>query len=269
MPRDLAPRVAPRLARRASPALPYPVTSDDPLYKQVRKALVQSLFSGEWRPGDVLPNERSLADRFGVGVSTVRLAIDELAAMKVLVRRQGKGTYVCREEERRNIYQFFHLVHDDGVRHLPVSALLRMRRARADAETAEALALPRGSAGATIFRLRNLLSVVDVPVVVSDIAISTRMFPGLTAERVRTGGPTIYAVYQSLYGIHIVRTDEQLRAARCAAVDAHVLGIAQGEPVLEVRRVAYTFHDVPVEVRRSVMRTTDHYYALSRGGTGA
>jgi GntR family transcriptional regulator len=250
-------------------APPHRVSSAGPLYKQVRMALVQSLSSGEWKAGDVLPNERSLADRYGVGISTVRFAIGELVAMKVLTRRQGKGTYVCREEERRNVYQFFHLVRDDGVRHLPVSELLAFRRARADADTAEALALPRTSSGQAIYRLRNLLTVDRVPVVVSDIAIAAAMFPGLTESRIRNGGPTIYAVYQSVYGIHIVRTDEQLRAAHCDATGARHLGLARGEPVLEVRRVAYTFNDVPVEVRRSVVRTNHHHYALSRGGSGA
>src|SRR5690349_8982230 len=69
----------------------------DPLYKQVRASLVDSLCRGEWKPGDALPNERSLAERYGVGVATIRAAIGELAAMHVLVRRQGKGTFVCRE----------------------------------------------------------------------------------------------------------------------------------------------------------------------------
>lgn len=255
-------------AQKASRAQPDRVSGADPLYKQVRMALVHSLSSGEWKPGDVLPNERSLAERYGVGISTVRFAIGELVRMKVLMRRQGKGTYVCREEERRNVYQFFHLVRDDGVRHLPVSDLLDIRRTRADAETAEALALPRASSGQAIYRLRNLLTVDSVPVVVSAIAIAAKMFPGLTESRIRNGGPTIYAVFQSLYGVHIVRTDEQLRAAHCDPVSARILGLRRGEPVLEVRRVAYTFHDVPVELRRSVVRTTDYHYALSRGGTG-
>lgn len=257
-------------ARSRQPLRSQPdrVSTTDPLYRQVRRSLVQSLSSGEWKPGDVLPNERSLAERYGVGISTVRLAIGELVAMNVLMRRQGKGTYVCREEERRNVYQFFHLVRDDGVRHLPVSELLAIRRTRADADTAGALALPHAPSAQAIYRLRNLLTVDGVPVVVSDIAVAARTFPGLTEARIRNGGPTIYAVYQSLYGVHIVRTDEQLRAARCDPLSARALGLARGEPVLEVRRVAYTFHDVPVEVRRSVVRTTHYHYALSRGGTG-
>lgn len=253
--------------RRLLVGLPNLIEGAEPLYKQVRVALVQGLASGEWKPGEQLPNERSLADRYGVGVSTVRLAIGELVSMRVLMRRQGKGTYVCREEERRNVYQFFHLVRDDGVQHLPVSELLAIRRTRADAETAQILRLPHGPAAQTIYRLRNRLTVEGISVVVSDIAVPATRFPGLTESRIRNAGPTLYAVFQSLYGVHMVRTEEQLRAGRCAAPEARVLGLAPGEPVLEIQRVAYTFHNEPVEFRRSVVRTTDYHYALTRGGS--
>jgi GntR family transcriptional regulator len=268
MPAEAVPTRTSAPLRRVAGALPDPVAIADPLYKQVRAALVQSLASGEWKPGAMLPNERALANRYGVGISTLRAAIGELAAMKVVVRRQGRGTYVCREDERRNIYRFFHVVRDDGVRELPVSELLDIRRARADAVTAQKLGLPYRPAAQTIYRLRNLLTVAGAPVVVSAIAVPAERFAGLTEARIRAGGPTLYAVYQNLYGIHIVRTDEELRAVRCDAASARILRLQRGEPVLEVRRLARTFHDVPVELRRSLVRTTDYHYALSRGSSG-
>lgn len=266
-------RVAPKAvagpAPWRTPSLPDPVASSAPLYKQVRSAIVASLAAGEWKPGDMIPNERALATRYRVGISTVRAAIGELSSMKVLVRRQGRGTFVCREDERRNIYQFFHVVRDDGVRELPVSHLLSLRRGRASATEAEALQLPRDPQKHAIYRLRNLLTVGDVPVVLSDIVIPESMFPGLTEPRIRAGGPTLYAVFQTLYGINIVRTDEQLRAMHCDAASSRLLKLPAGEPVLSVRRVARTFHDVPVETRESLVRTTHYHYALARGNAAA
>lgn len=238
----------------------------DPLYKQVRGALVAALSAGEWKPGERIPSERGLAQRYGVGVATIRAAISELAAMKVLARRQGKGTYVCREDERRNIYQFFHVVRDDGLRELPVSELLWLRKANADHRIAHALNLPREPQAQGIYALRNLLRVGETPLVVSDIAIPRTLFPGLSEAMIRSGGPTLYAVYQSRFGINILRTDEELRATPCDRASARVLGLAPGEPVLEIQRVAYTFNDRPVEVRRSFVQTRNYHYALSRGG---
>src|SRR5579862_3298371 len=169
----------------------------DPLYKQVRSDLVNRLCAGEWKPGEALPSERKLADHYGVGIATIRAAIGELTAMKVLARRQGKGTYVCREEERRSVYQFFHIVRDDGIKALPVSDLVWIKSGLAAPDIAHALELPRSPGGLAIHRLRNVLTVNGVRVAVSDIAAPVAMFPGLTQQRIRTGGATLYAVYQN------------------------------------------------------------------------
>jgi len=66
-----------------------------PLYQQIKTLLVRSLQAGEWKPGEAIPSEMDLAARFKVSQGTVRKAIDELAAENLLVRRQGKGTFVA------------------------------------------------------------------------------------------------------------------------------------------------------------------------------
>jgi len=236
-----------------------------PLYRQVRNAIVDGLSRGEWKPGEMLPNERRLADRFGVGIATVRAAVSELAATKVLARRQGKGTYVALQDERRSIYQFFHVVRNDGVKNLPVSELVGLKKARADAQTAYLLNLGPRPESLQVYKLRNVLKVAGIPVVISDIAIPAALFPGLTEHRIRTGGVTLYAAYQSLYGVNIVRASEQLRAVKADALTSKLLAVKAGEPVLEVRRIAYTFNDVPVEVRRSRVETDNYYYFVDQG----
>src|SRR5262249_5221027 len=66
-----------------------------PLYAQVKELLIARLVRGEWRPGGVLPSEFSLAATFGVSQGTVRKALDEMAAQNLVVRRQGRGTFVA------------------------------------------------------------------------------------------------------------------------------------------------------------------------------
>ncbi len=63
--------------------------------------ILQSLQNAEWQPGDVIPSEFDLAARFGVSQGTVRKAIDELAAENLLVRKQGKGTFVATHAEHQ------------------------------------------------------------------------------------------------------------------------------------------------------------------------
>lgn len=256
-------------AFRSAGMLRGALLTPDPLYRQVRNALVDSLTSGEWKPGEIIPSERVLAERYGVGIATLRAAIGELCAVKVLARKQGKGTFVCLQDERRSIYQFFHVVRNDGVKELPVSELLLFKKSRADADVAQALNLPRRPSGLDVYKLRNVLKVAGTPVVVSDIVIPIAMFPGLTEKIIRTGGVTLYAVYQSKFRINIIRTSEELRAVKVDSATARILGLPEGDPVLEVRRVAYTFNDVPVEIRRSRVETKNYYYSLDDGGRNA
>src|SRR5947209_5874021 len=65
-----------------------------PLYREVRRRLLDSLAGGVWAPGDALPPESELAKRYTVSIGTLRKAVDELVADGILVRQQGRGTFV-------------------------------------------------------------------------------------------------------------------------------------------------------------------------------
>src|SRR5690606_21176071 len=71
------------------------IGAGQPLYKGVKLLITQGRMAGEWRPGQAIPSESRLAGRFGVSLGTVRKAIDELVAEKILVRHQGRGTFVA------------------------------------------------------------------------------------------------------------------------------------------------------------------------------
>ena len=64
-----------------------------PLYMEVKRRLTGSIAAGEWRPGEALPSETRLAQRFNVSIGTLRKAIDELVAERIVVRHQGRGTW--------------------------------------------------------------------------------------------------------------------------------------------------------------------------------
>ncbi len=102
------------------------------------------------------------------------------------------------------------------------------------------------------------------------IVIPQTMFPKLTAARFKGRPNTIYHLYQSEYGITVVRSAERLRARLADAESAGILEIKQGAPLLEIRRVALTFNDVPVEFRRSLVDTEHYEYFsdLAKSGNG-
>jgi GntR family transcriptional regulator len=228
-----------------------------PLYREVKRVLLEALIAGEWRPGAALPAERILAERFRVAIGTLRKAVDELVQENVLVRQQGRGTFVATHNRERYKFQFFHIVDAEGRQEYPEVQLLDFGKGRAEEHEAAALRLARGDG---VFRIHNLLSLHGVPVELDRISIAQARFPGLTERQFRDRPGTVYQLYQTAFGVTVVRSAERLRAVAADPEDAKLLGVGAGEPLLQIRRVALTYEDEPVEFRMSVVNTADHEY---------
>jgi GntR family transcriptional regulator len=228
-----------------------------PLYKQIKRLLLDSLRRGEWKPGAAIPSEQELAGRFQVSQGTVRKAIDELANENLLVRRQGKGTFVATHHEPRSQYRFLRLLADDGAAPAAHSRFVECRRTRAPAHIAARLGI---KAGAGVVFVRRLLLFGTQPVVLDDIWLSGRMFRGLSFERLIAYTGPLYGLFESEFGVPMVRADERLRAVAADASSAPLLQVDTGSPLLLVERVSYTYGERPVEVRVGLCVTLDHYY---------
>ncbi len=234
-----------------------------PLYRHAKRALLQAVESGRCPIGAALPNETQLAQALGVSIGTVRRAVDELVADHILVRHQGRGTFVATHDADRFLFQFFHVERSDGLREVPQVELLLMERQRADAEAAEALRLKEGDA---VWLIENRLKLQGRPVVFDRIVLSVGLFRGLSEKRLRERPGTIYQLYQSEFGITVVRAAERARAVAADRTASRVLGVNPGTPMLQVRRTALTFGERPVEYRVSTIHTVRHDYVhlLSR-----
>ncbi|CAG0976650.1 partial putative HTH-type transcriptional regulator YurK, partial [Rhodocyclaceae bacterium] len=112
-----------------------------PLYRQIKGLILQALEAGEWRPGEAIPSETELAARFGVSQGTVRKAIDEMAAENLLVRRQGKGTFVATHSDPRAFFRFLRLIPLAGGIEQANSIPLECGRAKAGQEASRILGL--------------------------------------------------------------------------------------------------------------------------------
>ncbi|HEY4998603.1 MAG TPA: GntR family transcriptional regulator [Usitatibacter sp.] len=236
--------------------------SDRPLYAQLRARLIEGISAGEWRAGEPIPTESELAGAFGVAIGTVRKAVDTLVAEQALVRRQGKGTFVTAHDGSRLLFHFFHIVARDGAKAYPQVRTVSFRRERAEREAAAALGIAPLD---KVVRIRNVLSLSGEPAIVDDITLPAELFPGLTEKIFLARDNTIYHLYQSRYGINVLRTDERLRAVLASRDIAGLLNAATGAPLLEIRRVALTFRDRPVELRLSRVNTARHDYHNTLG----
>ena len=228
-----------------------------PLYQQIKALITQSLQSGEWKPGELIPSEVELAGRFKVSQGTVRKAIDELAAENLVMRRQGKGTFVSTHHEARVHFRFLRLMPDEGVPHHPDNKIIEVKRLRAPAEVARLLDLKSGDA---VVYIKRVQSFEGEPTILEELWLPGLLFKGLTAERlVEYKGP-MYGLFESEFGTRMIRATEKIRAVAADASAAEFLHVLEGTPLLCAERVSFTYGDKAVELRRGLYLTTNHHY---------
>lgn len=249
----------------AAPAPSGQTPAFSPLYQQIKGLILQSLQSGEWRPGEVIPSEIDLAARYRVSQGTVRKAIDELAADNLLLRRQGKGTFVSTHAEQHVQYRFLRLMPDSGDLQSEGPAqrdIIDCKRLRASAEIARALALRTGD---SVLQVRRVLSFSGRPTILEDLWLPGAPFKGLTAERLSDYRGPMYALFETEFGVRMVRAEEKIRAVLPDAAQAALLKVGKSTPLLSVERIAYTYNDVPMELRRGLYLTDTHHYRNQLG----
>jgi GntR family transcriptional regulator len=244
-------------AAPAVPAATGAAPTFSPLYQQIKALITQSLQSGEWKPGELIPSEVELAGRYKVSQGTVRKAIDELAAEHLVVRRQGKGTFVASHNESRAHYRFLKLLPDEGVPHHPDHDYLEVKRIRAPAEVARLLELKSGDA---VVYIKRLMAFDGAPTILEELWLPGQLFKGLTAERLAEYKGPMYGLFESEFGTRMIRATEKIRAVAADAVSAPILKVAEGTPLLCADRVSFTYGDKAVELRRGLYLTAQYHY---------
>lgn len=228
-----------------------------PLYEQIKVLITQGLIGGEWQPGDVIPSEMDLAARYKVSQGTVRKAIDSLASENILIRRQGKGTFVATHNEEDVKLRFLRLTAANGQKEVLNNELVGYKKTKADKRKASILQL---KASATLIEVKRLLTFSGRPLIYDHIAIPASSFKGLNAARIEQNNGSMYSMYETEYGIRMVRAEERLTAVAATGDVAEALHLPEGAPLLSIERVSYTYGDRPMEWRLGLCLTDDHHY---------
>jgi GntR family transcriptional regulator len=232
-------------------------SSEGPLYTQVRDQIIQRIVDGVWDPGDLMPAEAKLAREFGVSQGTVRKALDDLASRNLVIRQQGRGTFIAVHDPRRELFHFFPLVRSDGTRELPSSRVIANAVRHATGEESNSLDIPLRSKVVHIDRVRD---VGGRPVVFEEVVVPARIFPGLETRQFEDLPNALYALFEEAYGVIINRAVEHLGAIPAGEHEREHLGVPIGTPLLEIDRVALSLEDKPVERRVSRCLTENYRY---------
>ncbi len=228
-----------------------------PLYRQVKSLITEDLRAGLWKPGDMIPSEVELAARHGVSQGTVRRAIEELTAENLLIRQQGRGTFVASHLSPRSQFRFLRLRRDDQLPLVPTSEVLECKRMRAPIEIARQLQI---RVGEPVVMVRRLLRVEQEPAVLEDIWLPGARFKGLSAERLSAYHGPLYGLFESDFGTRMIRATEAVRAVEAPTDVARILVVKPASPILLVERLSFTYQDMPVEVRAGYYLTNVCHY---------
>ncbi|MEQ8354026.1 MAG: GntR family transcriptional regulator [Kiloniellaceae bacterium] len=229
-----------------------------PLYQQVKDLLIERLIGGYWRPGDLLPSEMQLAEQLGVSQGTVRKALDEMTAGNLLVRRQGRGTYVAEHDQEHALFHFFKLTDRRGRPLVPESRVLRRTKGPAKAAEAARLAL---KASEEVTRITRVRSFAGRPAIFERIVLPAALFPGL--HEIGDLPNTLYTLFARDYGITVGRAEENLSAVKAGAEAARHLNLERDAPLLAIDRTALALSGRPVEWRTSLCDTRDQVYSVT------
>ena len=228
-----------------------------PLYQQIKALLLQSLEQGEWNAGDMIPSEVDLALRYKVSQGTVRKAIDELTAENLLVRRQGRGTFVATHQEPVNRFRFLRMQKNDSEAFDTYSRVLAVETAVPPAEVCERLQMEPNQEATVISRL---LSFGSEPAVFEHIWLPKEIFPDVTMEKLVNYKGGLYGWFEAEYNVRMIHAVERLSAHLASGEVAERLSVKHDSALLYIERVSYTYAEQPVEVRLGWYSTQNYHY---------
>ena len=243
-----------------------PLRSAQPLYRQIEGDIMQCLANGEWKPGDQLPTESELAERFDVAIFTVRAGIGELVDAGILTRKQGKGTFVARHERDRTRQVLSRIFDNHNRKVIPTRQEVSFfSRQLADERACTLLHLDHRRK-TSVYQWEVVVELDEKPICVRRITVPAGLFPGLTARVLRANRHSLYALYQDLCGVNVIRLEDRVYAIKADAHSASVLGLKRGDPMVRIDRIAFTYNATPVELRTHVYDGTRFHYRADQPG---
>ena len=229
-----------------------------PLYDQLVDILTDKI-EHEYRPGDLLPSERELSDRYGLSRTTVRLALQELERLGLVVRQHGRGTFVAdRSSQTTNLSQAYSF--SEQMRSMgrdPSTTILEFSVIEADKNLAEHM---NTRIGERLYKIKRLRSADDMPMMVERSYLPVRKF--MTLKRPMLEKKALYDIVEQDFREKIGVAEEEFFASIARPADAHLLDISEGAPVLDLIRTTYNTSNEIVEYTLSVARADQFKYKV-------
>ncbi len=230
----------------------------EPLYLQVCELLTRRIADGAWKPNATLPSETELAREMGVSAGTVRKALEKLEADRVVIRRQGRGTFVVDQAAPEAATRFDRLRRSNG--ELVAWAAKLLRQSNGEPTPSEQKMLQIGPRE-PVLRKQRVLSVSGRPFAVENACLAMGRLPGLNADDGEVGDWSVTALAQQ-HGVHLARAYEEVRLVQASQETAALLSIEAGARLMLLDRVIVSFEQAPIEWRSASCHMREEHYLV-------
>ncbi len=228
-----------------------------PLYHQIKETITRQIVSGRWLPGHELPSETDLCAHFGVSRGTLRRALDDLQNRGLIVRRQGRGTFVESPKFEGSVLGSYRNFSGGALPHDPVSRLLGIERKRASTDMQRLLQLDQRD---DVYEVRRVQFMGGIPITLSTSFIPAALTPGL--DRSDLEHELLYNLLEQRYGLVFLRAEEFLEPVIADEFVAQTLEVPEGTPVFLVERHSFLVGEKPGEFRQAYMRGDRYRYRI-------
>jgi GntR family transcriptional regulator len=226
------------------------------MYSQIANYLESKISSGELKLDDKIPTEAEIMEMFKVSRVTARLAIDSLHEKGMVVRKQGKGTFVTDPVLQQDLGKFEGF-YDSMIAKDFVTKLIEMKVV----DTPEYISSKLGKAfNRSLFFKRIYFRKNDV-YAYSHVYLPEEMAKTITWE---------IAEKNSGYTLLTQFSDHELKVANLAirafpadTEQCETLSVDMGEPILCLSRTSLSDDNLPIEHTKIFLRSDTSEFTIS------
>ena len=217
--------------------------AESTLYAKVEETIASEITSGEYRPGDQLPSEDELLERFQVSRITVRRAIQNLVQRRVLEIRRGRGTFILNPQIDQDLTKLTGFVEDMNAHGRKATArVLRQDIVAATARVAEHLSLAKGT---RVTRIERVRLADGIPMSFDETFLTLEIGKQIVRNDLRV--KPIFTLLEEKYGIPLIEAQYKLEAVAASTVVAKALELRPNSPIFQIERTSFTSNGRPVD----------------------
>lgn len=235
-----------------------------PIFMQLKAYLEKEIAQGVYQPGDMIPSETELMKGWSVSRITVRNAVKQLGSEGLVYTVHGRGTFVAEQKITNFLPKLTSLSQDilkKGM--VPGHQILQLETIEADKDTATRLHISPGSQVIHFTRVtladHKPISVGYTYVPVQAVAPHQNQFTLETLEN-----SSFYQLLAQI-GVHLYGGIQTISASGANPLEAEVLGVNEGYPLIDSERVAFTRDREYVEYTRMVAKPEYIQWKISLG----